>query len=161
MRYLWAAWRMKYIENATRVTGCVFCSALAKRDGTPNLIVLRAEHSFVILNKFPYTSGHLMVVPLEHCGSLEELTPAARAEMMELVSQFTTILREVYHPEGFNIGINIGRAAGAGVPGHVHIHVLPRWNGDTNFMTTVGDMRVLPETVENTYQRVLDAWKNR
>lgn len=161
MRHIWAAWRMKYIENATRVTGCIFCSALSHHDGAKNLVVMRGEHSFVILNKFPYTSGHLMIVPLEHHATLEELTPAARAEMMELVSTFTTLLRRIYNPEGFNIGINVGRAAGAGVPGHVHIHIVPRWLGDTNFMTTVSDMRVLPETIDRTYQRVLQAWEAR
>jgi ATP adenylyltransferase len=162
MRYMWAAWRMKYIEHTTtKVTGCIFCNALTHQDGPKNLVVTRGEHSFVILNKFPYTSGHLMVVPLEHHATLEELTPTARAEMMEFVSTFTTLLRRVYNPEGFNIGINVGKAAGAGVPGHVHIHVLPRWLGDTNFMTTVAEMRVLPETVDSTYQRVLQAWETR
>lgn len=160
MRHLWASWRMKYIENTTaKPTGCVFCNALDQTDNADNLIITRGEHAFVILNKFPYTSGHLMVVPFAHHGKLEELSPTARAEMMELVSTFTTVLCNVYNPEGFNIGINIGKAAGAGVPGHVHIHVLPRWLGDTNFMTSVADMRVLPETVDRTYQRVLEAWE--
>jgi ATP adenylyltransferase len=159
MKHLWAAWRMKYIESAPKAIGCVFCNALAQTDGEENLIIMRAKPSFVILNKYPYTSGHLMVVPLTHSASLEELTPVVRAEMMELASQFTTILGSAYNPEGFNIGINIGKAAGAGVPGHVHIHILPRWNGDTNFMTSVADMRVLPETVDVTYQRVLKAWE--
>ena len=161
MKHLWAAWRMKYIESAPKASGCVFCNALAQADSVENLIIMRGEHAFVTLNKFPYTSGHLMVVPLAHAASLEELTPAARAEMMELVSQFNTVLRGVYNPEGFNIGINVGKAAGAGVPGHVHIHILPRWLGDTNFMTTVADMRVLPETVDVTYKRVLEAWQTQ
>ncbi len=159
MKHLWAAWRMKYIENATRENGCVFCNALAKADSAENLIVMRAEHAFVILNKFPYTSGHLMIVPQAHAASLEELTPAARAEMMELVSRFLAILRSIYTADGFNVGINIGKAAGAGVPGHVHIHIVPRWGGDTNFMSTVGETRVLPETLEETYRRTLEAWE--
>lgn len=159
MQHLWAAWRMKYIQNETNESGCVFCNALAKEDGPSNLVVVRATHAFVILNKFPYTSGHLMVAPLAHKASLEELEAPARAEMMELVAQFITTLRGIYHPEGFNVGINIGKAAGAGVPGHVHIHILPRWTGDTNFMTTVGETRVLPEALDETYRRVRESWE--
>jgi len=158
MKQLWASWRMKYIQNGAKESGCVFCNALAKTDGAENLIVMRAEHSFAILNKFPYTSGHLMIVPIAHQASLEELTPAARAEMMELVAQFIGIMRRIYTPEGFNIGVNIGKAAGAGVPGHVHIHIVPRWVGDTNFTTTISELRILPETLEETYRRTREAW---
>lgn len=161
MKHLWASWRMKYIRNGPKESGCVFCNVLAENDGAGNLIVMRGEHAFTILNKFPYTSGHLMIVPKDHQTSLEELSPAARAEMMELVSQFITLLRSIYTPEGFNVGINIGKAAGAGVPGHVHIHVVPRWVGDTNFTTTIGETRVLPETLDETYQRVREAWDKR
>jgi len=161
MKHLWAAWRMKYISNAVKESGCVFCNALAKTDNVDNLIVMRGEHAFVILNKFPYTSGHLMSVPLAHAASLEDLDPPARAEMMEQVAQFMAILREVYHPEGFNVGVNIGKAAGAGVPGHVHIHVTPRWVGDTNFMSTIGETRVLPESLDDTYRRVREAWEKK
>jgi ATP adenylyltransferase len=159
LKHLWASWRIKYIQNAGGDRGCAFCNALAATDNAENLIVTRAEHSFVILNKFPYTSGHLMIVPVAHQASLEDLTPAARAQMMELVTQFITILRTIYHPEGFNVGINIGNAAGAGIPGHVHIHVVPRWVGDTNFMTAVGHTRVLPETLDQTYLRVRETWE--
>ncbi len=158
MKHLWAAWRMKYITKAEKVTGCVFCNALAQPDNADNLIVLRGERAFVILNKFPYTSGHVMVVPLEHKAGIEELDAQTRAEMMELTSQSVEKLRQVYAPQGFNIGINMGAAAGAGVPGHVHIHIVPRWNGDTNFMSTVGDVRVLPEELEQSYQRIRAAW---
>jgi len=159
LKHLWASWRIKYIQSGAREAGCVFCNALAKTDGPENLIVTRAEHTFVILNKYPYTSGHLMVVPMQHQASLEDLNPAARAEMMELVTQFIVILRAIYNPEGFNVGINVGDAAGAGVPGHVHIHLVPRWTGDTNFMTTVGQTRVLPETLDQTYLRVRETWE--
>jgi len=154
MKRLWAAWRMKYVTNADNETGCVFCNALAKPDDGQNLVVRRAEHAFVILNKYPYTSGHLMVAPFAHQASLELLESAERAEMMELVSQCIVVLRKIYNPHGFNVGINIGAAAGAGVPGHVHIHIVPRWNGDTSFMSTVGEVRVLPESLEETYRRV-------
>jgi len=159
MKHLWASWRMKYLKNEVKESGCVFCNALAKDDSAENLIVMRAARSFVILNKFPYTSGHLMVAPIDHRASLEDLDPPTRAEMMELVAQFITILRGLYTPEGFNVGVNIGKAAGAGVPGHVHIHILPRWGGDTNFMSTVGETRVLPESLDETYQRVSAAWE--
>lgn len=154
MKHLWAAWRMKYISKAEPEEGCVFCNALEKPDDAENLIVLRGEYCFAILNKFPYTSGHIMIVPVAHQPSLELLDSHVRAEMMELVSQFIVVLREVYAPQGFNVGANIGEAAGAGVPGHVHIHIVPRWNGDTNYMSTVGEVRVLPEELSQTYQRI-------
>jgi ATP adenylyltransferase len=159
MKHLWAAWRMKYISKAETETGCVFCNKLALPDNPENLIVMRGEHAFVILNKYPYTSGHIMVAPLAHKASLEDLDPPTRAEMMELVAQFMGILRQVYAPQAFNVGMNIGAAAGAGVPGHVHIHIVPRWNGDTNFMSTVGEVRVLPETLEQTYARIAGAYR--
>lgn len=154
MKRLWAAWRMKYITHAEKESGCIFCTALTRRDDDQNLVVRRGERAFIILNKYPYTSGHLMVAPKAHQPSLELLEPEERAEMMELVSECITALRQIYQPHGFNVGINIGAAAGAGVPGHVHIHVVPRWNGDTNFMSTVGEVRVLPEALEQTYRRV-------
>lgn len=158
MKRLWASWRMKYITNASKEEGCVFCNALAKADNADNLIVMRGEHAFVILNKFPYTSGHVMVAPLVHKASLEDLDPAIRAEMMELTTQCMSVLRKVYKPQAFNLGANIGEAAGAGVPGHVHIHIVPRWMGDTNFMSAVGNVRVLPEDLEDTYRRVKEAF---
>jgi len=154
MKRLWASWRMKYITKATRESGCIFCNALAKADSPENLIVARGQYAFIILNKYPYTSGHLMVAPFVHQPTLEALDPLIRAEMMELTSQCMAALRQAYNPQGFNFGANIGEAAGAGVPGHVHLHIVPRWNGDTNFMSTVGEVRVLPEDLPETYQRV-------
>ncbi len=161
MKQLWAAWRMKYITKAEKESGCVFCNALAKMDGADNLIVARGERAFVILNKYPYTSGHLMIAPLAHQASPEDLDSATRAELMELVAQFMGVLRKAYNPQAFNIGMNIGEAAGAGVPGHAHIHIVPRWNGDTNFMSTTGEVRVLPETLEQTFARVVEAYRSR
>ena len=158
MKRLWAAWRMKYITKAEKVTGCVFCNALAQTDGPENLIVLRGERAFVILNKFPYTSGHLMVAPLAHQPNLEALDPPTRAEMMELTSQAMTILRQVYNPQAFNFGANIGEAAGAGVPGHVHLHLVPRWNGDTNFMPVLADTKVMIEHLDQTWRRIRDGF---
>jgi ATP adenylyltransferase len=144
---------MEYIES-NKEDGCVFCSAQEKEDGADNLIAFRGERAYVILNRYPYTSGHLMVVPFSHRPNLEELDAETRAEMMELTSQCMTVLRKIYHPEAFNMGANIGESAGAGIKSHVHVHIVPRWQGDTNFMTVVGDTRVLPEAIESTYQRV-------
>lgn len=144
---------MEYIES-TKADGCIFCSALEKEDSAENLIALRGERTFVILNRYPYTSGHLMVVPFDHQPNLEQLDPATRVEMMELTTRCMAVLRNIYHPQAFNMGANIGEAAGAGVKSHVHIHIVPRWAGDTNFMSILGETRVLPETLETTYQRV-------
>jgi ATP adenylyltransferase len=144
---------MEYIQNS-KEEGCVFCSAQEMEDGPENLIAFRGEHAYVILNRYPYTSGHLMVVPFDHKAHLEDLEAATRAEMMELTTRCMTVLRRIYHPEAFNMGANIGEAAGAGVKQHVHIHIVPRWGGDTNFMSTVGGTRVLPEALESTLERV-------
>jgi ATP adenylyltransferase len=149
---------MEYIESNNKEDGCVFCNAQAKADGAENLIAFRGEYAFVILNRYPYTSGHLMVVPFEHIATLEDLDATTRAEMMELTSQCMTVLRKTYNPQAFNMGANIGEAAGAGVPGHVHIHIVPRWGGDTNFMSALGGTRVLPESMEDTYRRVREGF---
>jgi len=144
---------MEYIEN-NKQEGCVFCNAQEQEDSAANLIALRGERAYVILNRYPYTSGHLMVVPFEHKPTLEELDPLTRAEMMELTTRCMAVLRKVYRPQAFNMGANIGEAAGAGVKAHVHIHIVPRWAGDTNFISILGETRVLPETLETTYQRL-------
>ncbi|MCL4269643.1 MAG: HIT domain-containing protein [Anaerolineales bacterium] len=159
MNHLWSPWRMKYIESHNKEAGCVFCNAQAQTDSAENLIAFRGKNAYVILNRYPYTSGHLMVIPFKHAPNLEELDPETRAEMMELTSRCTTILREIYRTQSFNVGVNIGEAAGAGVLGHVHIHIVPRWAGDTNFMSSVGQTRVLPEALEETYQRVRQAFE--
>jgi ATP adenylyltransferase len=159
MKQLWAPWRMTYIENHDKEDGCVFCNAQAKEDSAENLIAHRGERAYVILNRYPYTGGHLMVVPFEHKATLEELDPQARAEMMELTSRCMIILRSLYKPHGFNVGVNIGEAAGAGVREHVHIHIVPRWKGDTNFMSSLGETRVIPEALEITYQRVTNEFQ--
>jgi ATP adenylyltransferase len=149
---------MEYIENSNREDGCIFCNVQEREDSAENLIAFRGERSFVILNRYPYTSGHLMVVPFEHQANLEELDADTRAEMMELTARSMTVLRKIYNPQAFNMGANIGEAAGAGVKEHVHIHIVPRWAGDTNFMSAVGETRVLPEALEDTYERVRKAF---
>ncbi len=161
MKQLWSPWRMTYIENHEKEDGCVFCKAQANADSAENLIAFRGQNAYVILNRYPYTSGHLMVIPFEHKPNLEELNAETRAEMMELTSRSTTILRKIYKTESFNVGANIGEAAGAGVLGHVHIHIVPRWAGDTNFMSSVGETRVLPEALEDTYKRVKEMFDSR
>lgn len=150
---------MAYIENSKPEEGCVFCTRPSQADGPGNLIVARGQRAYVILNLFPYTSGHLMVVPYVHQPSLEMLDAATRAEMMELMTHAVEVLRSVYHPQGFNLGANIGELAGAGIADHVHLHVVPRWAGDTNFMTTLGETRVIPEHLEETYRRLREGWQ--
>ena len=159
MNHLWSPWRMEYIENTNKEDECIFCIAQARQDSADNLIAHRGELAYVILNRYPYTSGHLMVVPFEHKASLEELDPVTRAEMMELTTRCMTVLRMVYNPQAFNMGANIGEAAGAGVKGHVHLHIVPRWRGDTNFMSTLGASRVLPELLGDTYQRIKNGFQ--
>ena len=156
MKRLWAPWRMKFVEQ--HETKCVFCRVQTQTDDAGNLVVFRGQMAFVILNRYPYTSGHLMVVANIHLPSLEDLDSGTRAEMMELATKGIKILRKVYKPEAFNFGANIGEAAGAGIAGHVHLHVVPRWVGDTNFMSTLGETRVLPEELNDTYRRVHAAW---
>jgi ATP adenylyltransferase len=150
---------MAYVENTQSEDGCVFCNRPSQPNGPENLLVARGQRAYVILNRFPYTSGHLMIVPFAHQPSLEMLDAATRAEMMELMTRAMEVLRFVYHPQGFNLGANIGEFAGAGIADHVHLHVVPRWGGDTNFMTTLGATRVIPECLDETYRRVCEGWE--
>jgi ATP adenylyltransferase len=149
---------MEYIESHGKEEGCVFCRALAMQDSPENLIVHRGKQAFVILNRYPYTSGHVMVVPTQHTPDLEGLSPADRSEMMELTAESTAVLRRVYGTESFNIGLNIGEAAGAGIKEHVHIHIVPRWVGDTNFMSTLAQTRVLPQTLADTWAKIAEGF---
>jgi len=156
---LWSPWRMTYIKNHKNEAGCVFCDELAQPDGPGNLIFHRAEYNCAILNRYPYTSGHTMVVPYIHCSDIEELDAAIRAEMMELTTRVIAVIKREYQAQGFNVGLNIGEAAGAGISEHLHFHIVPRWKGDTNFMSTLGETRVLPETLEDSYKRIKQAWE--
>jgi ATP adenylyltransferase len=150
---------MEYILTPKSGEGCIFCDGLKQVDGTDNLIVYRGLKAFVMLNRYPYTSGHLMIVPYEHKPSLELLEAGSRADIMELSARAIQVLQVLYSPQGYNLGMNIGNAAGAGVSEHVHLHVVPRWVGDTNFMSAVSQTRVLPELLEETYHRVREAWE--
>jgi ATP adenylyltransferase len=157
MDYLWTPWRYRYIADASKDKGCIFCDALAANDDPETLIVLRGEKNFVILNRYPYTSGHVMVVPYAHVADLAASDPEMLAEMMRLAQRVQKALGGAYHPEGYNLGMNLGRAAGAGVTGHLHLHVLPRWGGDANFMTVVGETRVEPEELSTTFEKLRKA----
>jgi len=157
MDYLWTPWRYSYITTAdvsNSAGSCIFCELLRLGDDRKALIVYRGKFNFIILNAFPYTSGHSMIVPYEHTDRLHKLPEGAAAEMMALACKLETALFELYHPDGANIGMNIGKAAGAGIAGHIHLHALPRWVADGNFMTVIGETRVLPELLETTYERL-------
>ncbi len=150
---------MEYISSNKSDEGCIFCNALKQPDGPENLIVHRGPKAFVMLNRFPYTSGHLMIVPYAHEPSLELLDAESRLDIMDLAARAVRVLEQLYTPQGFNLGMNIGKAAGAGIAEHVHLHVVPRWVGDTNFMSSISQTRVLPELLEETYRRVKEAWE--
>jgi ATP adenylyltransferase len=157
MDYLWTPWRFRYIADAAKDEGCVFCAALAIKNDAAALIVLRANKNFVILNRYPYTSGHVMIVPYTHSADLAATDVESLAEMMALAQRVQVALERTYRPQGYNLGMNLGRAAGAGVTGHLHLHVLPRWSGDSNFMTVVSETRVAPEDLSTTYEKLRSA----
>ena len=157
MERLWAPWRLEYIKSADDDEGCVFCRA-AEASDEDGLVVHRGELAFCLLNKYPYSSGHVMVAPFRHVGDFGGLGDDEALEIHRLATQALEALRRTAEPHGFNLGWNIGRAAGAGVPGHVHIHVLPRWTGDTNFMTAVAEARVLPEPLTKSYDKLRAVW---
>lgn len=161
MKHIWSPWRMEYVEKNVEQGICLFCDQLSQPDGLDNLILHRGKHAFVILNRYPYTNGHMMVVPNTHQSSLDGLGDEILAELILLVSASLSVLREAYGAEHFNVGANIGTPAGAGIADHVHMHVLPRWMGDTSFMTTTGDVRVIPEALQDTYARLQAIWKKR
>jgi ATP adenylyltransferase len=156
--YIWTPWRYQYITTSGDPGECVFCVAGRSTDDLAHFIVYRGAHNFVILNRYPYTSGHVMVVPYAHVANLEEMPDETYAELTALSREAARHLRQVYKPEGLNLGMNLGKSAGAGIAGHLHMHVLPRWTGDTNFMTVVGETRVLPEDLEKTWERLRAAF---
>lgn len=155
MEKLFSPWRLRYVTSGRkRDRGCVFCSAARGREDRANLVLFRGRGNFVILNKYPYNNGHLMIVPFAHHPSLREAAPAVLEEMMALAVRCEGALRAIYRPTGINLGMNLGRSAGAGIEGHYHLHVVPRWDGDTNFMSVVHGTRVIPEALKTTYRRL-------
>jgi ATP adenylyltransferase len=159
MDYLWTPWRYQYIsqEIGGKQPDCIFCDAAARSDDEATLVVHRGAECFIILNRYPYTSGHVMVVPYAHAGELALCTAVTLSELMELARRVESALKSLYKPDGLNFGMNLGRAAGAGIAGHLHLHALPRWIGDTNFMTVTGETRVHPEDLSTTYARLREA----
>ena len=158
MKRIWSPWRMKYIQNNHPADECPFCAALENPEPADHFLLYKGEKAFVILNRYPYTTGHLLILPLEHQEIMGNLAPETRGEIMELINHALKVLGQTYHPEGFNVGLNMGEAAGAGIPKHLHWHIVPRWVGDTNYMTAIGEVRVLPETLEDTYRKIVSAW---
>jgi ATP adenylyltransferase len=154
MDHLWSPWRFRYISSIGRANGCVFCRINEEHKDDENYVIHRGKLNFALLNLFPYTSGHLMIVPYEHRASLAGAAEATTTEMIELAKRAQLALEAEYHPDGFNIGMNLGQSAGAGVADHIHLHVVPRWSGDANFVSIVGETRVLPEDLATTSSRL-------
>ena len=153
MKHLWAPWRMEYIE-LKKPQGCILCEKPKQDNDTENYILYRGDKNFVILNSYPYNSGHLMIVPYRHVASLEELTDEERHEHFDIVSRSIEVLRQVFNPGGFNLGMNMGKVAGAGIEAHIHTHIVPRWQGDTNCMPVISNVRVIPEALAETYRKL-------
>lgn len=154
MDYLWTPWRYQYVSQPGQNQACIFCEALKPTADAESFILFRGQRNFILLNRYPYTTGHAMVAPYEHGGELELAPPETLAEMIHLCQRLQRVLAAEYKPDGYNLGMNLGRIAGAGVAGHLHMHVLPRWAGDTSFMTTVGEARIEPEDLATTYKRL-------
>ncbi|MBV9174314.1 MAG: HIT domain-containing protein [Chloroflexi bacterium] len=159
MERLWTPWRREFIEGATSDEkasdgACFLCQVPADHDDARNLLLHRGEHVFTILNRYPYNTGHLMIAPYEHTGDFPNLDPTTASELIHESQRSVAILRQVYTPDAFNAGMNLGKSAGAGVPDHLHVHVVPRWSGDTNFMPVIAQTKVLPETLDQTYERL-------
>jgi ATP adenylyltransferase len=161
MDYLWSPWRYRYVSQADKDNICIFCEALGRKQDTETLILFRGRHNFIMLNRYPYTTGHAMVAPYEHVAELSRAHPQTLAEMMELCQRLECAYAELYKPEGYNLGMNVGRIAGAGVTGHLHMHILPRWAGDTSFMTTVAETRLEPEDLATTYAKLKPYFEGR
>ncbi len=160
MTHLWTPWRSTYMKAGNQNQGCIFCAAAASTEDEKNLLVYRGELCFIILNRYPYTSGHLMIAPYEHVSRLGQASENTTAEMMQLARRAEQVLEAVYRPGGLNLGMNLGEAAGAGIEQHIHLHVLPRWKGDANFMSTVAETRIIPEALDDTYTKLRQALAN-
>ena len=154
MERLWAPWRIGYILSDKKEDGCVFCNALHSNNDEEKFVLYRSKHSFIIMNLYPYNAGHLMVVPNRHINSPLSLAEEEQTDMFKLVNKSIEAIQKTMNPEGFNLGMNLGRTAGAGIDDHIHIHIVPRWNGDTNFMSTVSDTKVISEALKETYNKL-------
>ncbi|MEO0278790.1 MAG: HIT domain-containing protein [candidate division WOR-3 bacterium] len=157
MECIWAPWRMEYIEKASKDDDCFICTAIKEGPSVKNLLLGVFKNAVIIMNRFPYNPGHLMVAPIKHTGIIGDLSDSEMLELFRLVDYSIKLLKKVMSPHGFNVGINIGKCAGAGLETHVHIHVVPRWNGDTNFMPVIADVKVIPEHIERTYEKIKEA----
>jgi len=160
VKRIWAPWRLEYILN-DKAEGCIFCQKPKERKDSRDYILLRGKKCLVMLNAFPYNSGHLMIIPYRHVGSVEDLEEEETKEMMKLLSLMTVLLKRAMDPDGFNIGMNVGDIAGAGIKGHLHLHVVPRWKGDCNFMPVLSDTRVVPDSLRSTYQKLKEKMEGR
>jgi len=154
MKILWAPWRMKYIRSCSKDSECFLCRALSEDKDEENLILLRGEKSFIIMNRYPYNNGHLMIAPKRHVGDLLQLNDGELIEMIKMIKLAVKALKSEYNPDGFNIGLNLGRAAGAGLEDHLHMHIIPRWVGDTNFMPLISETKTIPELLTESYSRL-------
>jgi ATP adenylyltransferase len=161
MEHLWTPWRSTYIKEKRDKDRCIFCLAAASNADEKNLILFRGHSAFVLLNRYPYTSGHLMIAPYEHVSRLAQASDPATEEIMRIARRAEQVLEEAYQPDGLNLGINLGEAAGAGIEQHIHMHILPRWKGDANFMTAVAGTRIIPEALEDTYAKLKGKFANR
>ena len=159
-RILWAPWRIEYITDTAKNEGCIFCEKSAEQDDRTNLIVHRGKTAFVIMNRYPYNNGHLLIVPNRHTAEMASLSDEEKIELINLLQYAQEVLEEVMKPQGFNIGMNLGRLAGAGITDHLHFHVVPRWGGDTNFMPIIGSTKVISEALSDTYKKIKNALEN-
>jgi len=153
LKIIWAPWRIKYILMP-KFKKCLFCKVIKEKKDSKNFIIERGKFSFVILNKFPYSNGHIMIVPYKHTSDLEELDLESLTEIMSFAQKYIKILKLKMKPDGFNLGFNIGKVAGAGIEDHIHLHIVPRWNGDTNFMPVLSNTKVIPESLESVYKKL-------
>jgi ATP adenylyltransferase len=159
MKVVWAPWRMEYVGSDQAREGCIFCPGDDRTQDEKKLILYRGEWSIVLMNRFPYTNGHLLIAPLRHISSFDSLSPDEKLDLLNMVERSVSVLKEVMDPAGFNIGMNLGRVAGAGVEDHMHFHIVPRWSGDTNYMTVLGEVRIIPEHIQATYEKLLPFFK--
>ncbi len=160
MKQLWAPWRLAFIEQASHGSGCIFCEIPALRQDEKSFILYRGRHAYVLMNIYPYNNGHLLIAPYRHIGALEELSEPVLLDMLRLVQRSIKAIRKAYAPDGFNVGVNQGKVAGAGIEHHIHLHIVPRWEADTNFMPLLGETRVLPQHLKSSYARLKTAFRD-